>query len=100
MRIASPGRLTRAGITLMVGLGMLTGFAVFAASSPNSDHRTSSTTVNRANKGDLLPARSATQQPSRAPAATKTDRPPFGCDAPFSRIVEPAQTLLHYRCAA
>ena len=42
----------------------------------------------------------AAQRPSRPPAAAKNSRPPLGCDAPFSAIVEPAQPRLYYRCLA
>ena len=82
---------------MLLGSLMLSGFAVFAASSSDND-RTASITVNRANKGDQLQASPAAQ--SRSPAAARTGRPPFGCDPLFSSIAEPAQTRIYHRCTA
>ena len=99
MHLLNPHHLTRAGVTLLLGSLILSGFAVFAASSSGTD-RTASITVNRANKGDQLQAPTAVHQPSRAPAAARTGRPPFGCDPLFSSIAEPAQTRIYHRCTA
>jgi hypothetical protein len=92
-------RPTRAGVTVLLGSLMLTGFAAFEASGSFND-RGASVVVNRANKSDQLRALVAAHKPSRSPAAARTGRPPFGCDPLFSPITEPAKSGLYYRCAA
>jgi hypothetical protein len=69
----------------------------------NGVGRPAAVVVNLGKKGDRLPmvaAPKARVSPSVVTQSASKRRPPFGCDAMFSAVADPAHAGLYRRCAA
>jgi hypothetical protein len=72
--------------------------ATSAADAARSE-RVDAQSVNRANKGDRLPAPSKFTS-ATTPLVTSMQRPPVGCDPAFSRAADPGRAHIFGRCVS